>query len=82
MSASTSERGHWTPRIRGLILIKKLHAQFGYLKQAPKLTFGRQRVYTIERWSVFPAYSHSNRWVGVGGACSDKWIVTREIRRS
>ncbi|MGB8081483.1 MAG: universal stress protein [Pseudolabrys sp.] len=34
-------------------MIKKLHAQFGYLKQAPKLTFGRQRVYTIERWSMY-----------------------------
>jgi nucleotide-binding universal stress UspA family protein len=22
-----------------------------------------------------PAYSHSNRWVRVGGACSDAWIV-------
>src|SRR5262245_52770448 len=29
-----------------------------------------------------PAYSHSNRWVGVGGACSDKWIVIGEIRGS
>ena len=29
-----------------------------------------------------PAYSHSNRWVGVGGACSDKWIVIAEIRGS
>jgi len=28
-----------------------------------------------------PAYSHSNRWVGVGGACSDAWIVAGEIRR-
>ena len=26
-----------------------------------------------------PAYSHSNRWVGVGGACGDEWIVTGEI---
>ena len=49
----TSESGDWTARICGLILIKKLHAQFGYLKQAPKLTFGRQRVYTIERWSMY-----------------------------
>src|SRR5262249_30065609 len=29
-----------------------------------------------------PAYSHSNRWVGVGGACSDKWIVIGELRGS
>src|SRR5262245_34375544 len=29
-----------------------------------------------------PAYSHSNRWVGVGGTCSDKWIVIGEIRGS
>jgi nucleotide-binding universal stress UspA family protein len=26
------------------------------------------------------AYSHSNRWVGVSGACGDEWIVTGEIR--
>src|SRR5262249_18636329 len=29
-----------------------------------------------------PAYSHSNRWVGVGGACSNKWIGIGEIRGS
>jgi hypothetical protein len=30
-----------------------------------------------------PAYSHSNnRWVRVGGACSDAWIIAGEIRRS
>src|SRR5262249_55841335 len=29
-----------------------------------------------------PAYSHSNRWVGVGGACGDEWIVTGKIRWS
>ena len=28
-----------------------------------------------------PAFSHSNRWVGVGQACSDAWIVAGEIRR-
>src|SRR5215470_14140901 len=28
-----------------------------------------------------PAYSYSNRWVGVGRACSDAWIVAGEIRR-
>ena len=27
------------------------------------------------------AYSYPNRWVGVGRACSDAWIVAGEIRR-
>jgi len=54
------------------ILLKKLHAQFGYLTQSPS----NREVADV------PAYSHSNRWVGVGGACSDKWIVIGEIRGS
>jgi nucleotide-binding universal stress UspA family protein len=36
-----------------LICLKKLRAQFGYLKQATKLTFGRQHVQTIEGWSMY-----------------------------
>jgi nucleotide-binding universal stress UspA family protein len=39
-----------------LICLKNLLAQSGYLKQALKLTFGRQRwwhVQTIERWSMY-----------------------------
>src|SRR5262245_64472391 len=29
-----------------------------------------------------PAYPDFNRWVGVGGACSDEWIVTGGMRGS
>jgi hypothetical protein len=54
------------------LILLKLHAQFGYLKQS------------LEHREVehVPAYSHSNGWVGIGGACSDKWIVIGEIRGS
>ena len=36
-----------------LILLKKLHAHFGCLNQAPELTFGRRHVHTIQRWSIY-----------------------------
>src|SRR5215813_11315995 len=51
----TPESGHWAAaRLADkLILLKKLHLQLGYLKQAPKLTFGRQHVYTIKRWNMY-----------------------------
>jgi nucleotide-binding universal stress UspA family protein len=29
-----------------------------------------------------PAYSHSNRWIGVGGTCSDERVVIGQIRGS
>jgi nucleotide-binding universal stress UspA family protein len=51
----TPNSGHWAAaRLADkLILLKKLHLQLGYLKQAPKLTFGRQHVYTIKRWNMY-----------------------------
>jgi nucleotide-binding universal stress UspA family protein len=53
-----SNSGHWAAaRVADkLIYLKKVRARFEYLKQARKLTFGRQLLVarpTIERWSMY-----------------------------
>ena len=50
----------WAARIRGLTLIKRLHARFGYLKQRPSLSSEGSTFAQVEH---VPTYSHSNRWV-------------------
>src|SRR5262245_21170430 len=57
--------------------------------------FGVRRTRTEHVWSAItaarshdremdhvPAYSHSNRWIRVGGTCSDERVVIGEIRGS
>jgi hypothetical protein len=49
------------------------------IRRGYQLSTGPRKIAAQEVEHV-PAYSYSNRWVRVGGACSDAWIVAGEIR--
>src|SRR5262245_28771531 len=78
----TAKTRHWTTaRLTDkLILLKKFARKVGNLKQSPE-HYRAARSHKREVDHV-PAYSYSNRWVRVGGTCSDERVVIGEIRGS